>query len=245
MIEVKDLKFSYGKGEKVFFLAVSSFKIEPRETVFLQGPSGCGKSTFLELLSGVLCPSSGKIFFEGVDIANLPEKSRDQIRGTRMGFIFQSFNLMPYLTVMENLTLSMRLQGKTAEAVLRAEAALSALGLMDRRRHFAHELSVGQQQRVAIARSLLHEPRLVLADEPTSALDEQNSELALDYLFSEVKRIGASLILVSHDSSLAPRFDRALQASDFFGSQNHRARPSSGSIVSDGSSETSESRGKL
>jgi putative ABC transport system ATP-binding protein len=219
MLKVEDLKFYYGpsrgKQEDSFSLEVESFHLAPGETLFLQGPSGCGKSTFLELLCGVLLPKSGKIFFRGVDLTELSEKARDQLRGFEMGYVFQSFNLMPYLTVLENLVLPMQLHGKHTDFV-RAKASLQSLGLLDKQNHFACELSVGQQQRVAIARSLLHEPKLILADEPTSALDQINSDQALDFLFSEVKRLGASLILVSHDSQIAYRFDRTLQAAELF-----------------------------
>ena len=215
-VELQGVEFAW--PGKPLLLAIAELRIAAGETVFLRGPSGSGKSTLLGLLGGVLTPQRGTVRVLGTELASLSASARDCFRGEHIGFIFQMFNLIPYLTVRENVMLparfsaarSARLAGITVAA--EAERLLAALGLgaaqlIDRP---VTELSIGQQQRVAAARALLGRPELIVADEPTSALDHDAREAFLRLLLAECKSLRSTLVFVSHDSSLAPQFDRAI-----------------------------------
>ena len=207
-------------GRRSFSLAVERFALDAGACVLLTGPSGSGKSTFLSLLCGILGPQSGRIDILGTDLTRLSAAARDAFRAEHFGIIFQMFNLLPYGSVIDNVLLPLSFAPKrrrraTAKTTAEAEAArlLGRLGLEADLVHgrSASNLSVGQQQRVAAARALIGRPELIVADEPTSALDRDRQIAFLDLLFAETKEAGATLIMVSHDESLAPRFDRVMR----------------------------------
>lgn len=214
-ISLEALRFVWPKGPEV--LNIPSLEIIAGERVFLHGESGSGKSTLLGLFSGVLVPGQGALNVLGVDMVQASGAQRDRLRASDLGVIFQMFNLLPFLSVLQNVTLACqfsperkaRLQGGV-EA--NARDLLGRLGLAEEtllaRR--VGDLSVGQQQRVAVARALLGGPKLVIADEPTSALDGTSRDRFMALLFSEIARLKATLILVSHDEALSGGFDRCL-----------------------------------
>ncbi|WP_447588954.1 ABC transporter ATP-binding protein [Aquipseudomonas campi] len=228
LIELTDLGFAWpGQAE---LLDIPAFTLQPGESLFLKGPSGSGKTTLLGLLGGVQKPNRGQVRLLGSDLATLSAGARDRFRVDHTGYIFQQFNLLPFLSVRENVELPCRFSKSRAQrasqrygSVDQAAASLLAhLGLkaelLDRR---ADSLSIGQQQRVAAARALIGQPELVIADEPTSALDADAREAFLQLLFAECREAGTSLLFVSHDQSLAPLFDRSLSLADL----NRAARP--------------------
>jgi putative ABC transport system ATP-binding protein len=189
--------------------------IEAGEQIALLGQSGSGKSTLLHLLGGLDTPSSGRILFDGVDLAGLGEPARSLWRRRHVGFIYQFFNLIPTLTVLENVLLPLELNG-VAEASARETALdlLAEVGLENRADSWPDRLSGGEQQRVAIVRALIHQPQLVLADEPTGNLDHATGEQALDLLDSLVRAQGRTLILVTHSAEVARRADRIVRLAD-------------------------------
>lgn len=201
-------------------LDIPRFELMPGERVFLKGPSGSGKTTLLGLLGGVYLPKSGRITLLGKDMASMSAAARDHFRADHTGYIFQMFNLLPYLSVVENVTLPCHFSRVRRERALKRHDSLPAaalhllqsLGLNDNALlgRSVNELSIGQQQRVAAARALIGSPELVIADEPTSALDADSREAFLQLLFAECAEAGSSLLFVSHDASLEPLFDRAL-----------------------------------
>jgi len=207
----------FGWPNRTPCLAVDHLEIDAGEFVFLQGASGSGKSTLLGLTSGILEPQTGQVSVLGQDLAGLSGRARDQFRAEHLGVIFQMFNLLPFLGIVENVLLGCQFSAKrraklAGDGRTEALALLEALGLdaaeVASRR--VGDLSVGQQQRVAAARALLGSPELVIADEPTSALDTANRDQFLDVLLSQTRRSGASLIFVSHDGAMAERFDRQI-----------------------------------
>ena len=219
VIAVSDLRFTW-PGRNGFALAIDRFVLPARERLLLIGPSGSGKSTFLGLICGILTPQAGRIEILGTDIAGMSAAARDAYRAEHFGIIFQMFNLLPYGTVIDNVLLPLsfapgRRRRVSAKGAAEQEAVrlLSRLGLAANlvRGPLAARLSVGQQQRVAAARALIGAPELIVADEPTSALDRDRQLAFLDLLFSETSEAGATLIMVSHDESLAPRFDRVMR----------------------------------
>ena len=189
--------------------------VAARETVMVTGPSGCGKTTLVNLLSGLLLADSGTIVVEGQRLAEMSTAEADVFRGNNLGLVFQSFQLLRPLTVLENLLLGARYGRRWhgAEAHQRAERLLEQVGLTDRRFYKASRLSIGEQQRVAVARALINEPPVVLADEPTASLDARNAEAVLDLLLGLCSAQGATLVVVTHNASLAPRFQRQIDAS--------------------------------
>jgi putative ABC transport system ATP-binding protein len=219
LVRVCGVRFAW-PGRNGFVLAIDEFVLPARARLLLIGPSGSGKSTFLGLLCGVLTPQVGSIEVLGRDITRLSASARDAYRAEHIGIIFQMFNLLPYGTVMDNVLLPLsfapgRRRRAAARAPLEQEAArlLGRLGLAADliRGPLAAKLSVGQQQRVAAARALIGAPELIVADEPTSALDRDRQAAFLDLLFGETSAAGATLIMVSHDESLAPRFDSVMR----------------------------------
>ncbi len=195
-----------------------SVAVAPGETVAIVGPSGAGKSTLLHALGGLDQPSLGRVIFKGRDLYALPARERTLIRAKSVGFVFQSFQLLPELDVLENVLLptqtewSMRRQAPGHRE--RAERLLDVVGLAQRRDHMPLELSGGEQQRVALARALMNEPELVLADEPTGNLDSVTGELILQALFALTHERHHTLILVTHNMELAGRCDRIIQLRD-------------------------------
>jgi putative ABC transport system ATP-binding protein len=204
-------------------LDIDEFRVSAGERVFLHGPSGSGKSSMLSLIGGVTLPERGEVRVLGTDLAHLAGAARDRFRAEHLGFVFQLFNLIPYLSALENILLPCRFSptrrgaaaaaggSGPAEARRLAEHLDLAPDLLERP---AAELSVGQQQRVAAARALIGRPQLVIADEPTSALDADRELAFLDLLLSECSASGAAVLLVSHDVRLADRFDRAVALAD-------------------------------
>ena len=194
-------------------LAIATLVLQPGDSVFLRGPSGCGKSTLLSLAAGVLLAGSGTVQLLGRDWAGLSASARDRHRADHLGYIFQQFNLLPYLSVLDNVRLPLRFSARRAQRAADgdAERLLERSGLAHALwQQPAARLSVGQQQRVAAARALIGRPELVIADEPTSALDEPLREAFMDLLLQHCAEAGSALLFVSHDSRLAGRFQRQI-----------------------------------
>jgi len=218
-IELRDVRFGWRAGETT--LQIPQLTIQKGERVFLQGASGSGKTTLLGLIGGVLQPSSGAVEVLGTLLNTLSAGRRDRFRGEHLGFIFQMFNLLPYLSVLENVLLPLRFSSVRHSRVtgqpLPQEAArlVEALGLSDNVLHRSvSELSVGQQQRVAAARALIGRPDILIADEPTSALDADTRSVFLHLLMNECRAHGTTLLFVSHDAALKTLFDRTLNMSE-------------------------------
>ncbi|MCP8464122.1 ABC transporter ATP-binding protein [Pseudomonas sp. ZM23] len=222
LIELDNLGFAWPGQDEL--LDIPSFRLERGESLFLKGPSGSGKTTLLGLLGGVQRPQRGSVRLLGEDIAQMKAARRDHFRVDHTGYIFQQFNLLPFLSVRENVELpchfsrsrAERAKGRHGSVAQAADTLLGHLGLGDRSliERRADSLSIGQQQRVAAARALIGQPELVIADEPTSALDADTREAFLQLLFAECREAGASLLFVSHDQSLATLFDRSLSLAD-------------------------------
>jgi putative ABC transport system ATP-binding protein len=215
MIETSTpLHFAYPSGG--FTLRLSGFHAQSGETVAVVGPSGSGKTTLLSLLSGILVPQSGSAKVDGVVVSDLDEPQRRAFRLTKIGQVFQRVDLLDYLTVEENILLPVLLtgQGVSPERRDRAHDLLKRVGLADKSRRLPGALSQGERQRVGICRALIAKPPVVLADEPTSSLDAASAQSALDLFFSLVKEEGATLVCLTHDSSILPRFDRVVRMSD-------------------------------
>lgn len=197
-------------GEPLTILQDISFSVMPGETVAIVGASGSGKSTLLGLLAGLDVPSSGEIRLEGVALAALDEDERARQRGKLLGFVFQSFQLLPSLNALENVMLPLELAGlKTSTAI--ARTWLERVGLGHRLKHYPKHLSGGEQQRVALARAFAPSPRLVLADEPTGNLDAATGQQIIDMMFELNASQGTTLVLVTHDDSIASRCRRILR----------------------------------
>jgi putative ABC transport system ATP-binding protein len=212
-VELVDLTKSYREGDRehvVLDRAVASIAVGER--VAILGPSGSGKSTLLNLVSGIDLPDGGTVRVDGTDLTALSERDRTLFRRRRLGFVFQFFNLLPTLTVLENLLLPMELKGRVgAEEEARARELLGEVGLADRADTFPDRLSGGEQQRVAVARALVHEPALVLADEPTGNLDQDTGGRVADLLDRLVASRRRTLVVVTHSRALAARMDRVLR----------------------------------
>jgi putative ABC transport system ATP-binding protein len=215
-IDCQRLRFAWPRAE-ADCIHIESFSVAPGEALFLHGPSGCGKSTLLSLLAGVLKPQAGNVELLGTAWSSLSASQRDKRRADHVGYVFQQFNLLPYLSVLDNVLLPCRFSASRAGAATRqagspqaaARALLGAMGLDGTLlQRPATALSVGQQQRVAAARALIGQPELVIADEPTSALDEDRRERFVDVLLAACRQARSALVFVSHDRSLAARFDR-------------------------------------
>lgn len=212
-VRADGLTFGYAGGPAV--IDVPEFTIGRGERVFLHGPSGSGKTTLLGLVAGVLRPPPGTLFVLDKDVGALSSPARDRLRASHIGYVFQMFNLIPYLNVRDNIALPVRInaerrsrmQGSLDEAVADAAAHLGIEELLGEK---VTRLSVGQQQRVAAARALLGAPELIIADEPTSALDTDRRHAFLELLFRSVEDAGSTLLFVSHDLGLADEFDRSL-----------------------------------
>ena len=219
ILDIKNVCFRW-KNSGSLLLNLPEFKIEKHEHVFLQGPSGSGKSTLLGLVGGILVSESGTLKVLGQDIKNLSRSGRDSFRVDHIGFIFQLFNLLPYLSIEENVMLPLSFSSIRAKRAGRtkidqfkeAKRLLKSLALEEQlaNKSPVTELSVGQQQRVAAARALIGNPELIIADEPTSALDADLRHSFLELLFSECKKAGSTLLFVSHDSTLSELFNRKI-----------------------------------
>src|SRR5207244_1937447 len=187
-----------------------TFDVPSRQFVAVMGPSGSGKSTLLGLIAGLDSPTSGSILIDGQDITSLREDELAQLRGKKLGFVFQSYYLIPTLTAMENVILPMEFNGAANGAAGRAEHLLESVGLIDRRDHYPVQLSGGEQQRVALARAFMMKPSVLLADEPTGNLDSTNGRHVLELLIRLNKEEGTTLVLVTPDEQLASHAERRI-----------------------------------
>lgn len=215
VISIRDLKFGYAQSQQTqLVLDIAALDFAKGETVFLFGSSGSGKTTLLEILAGVLKENSGTIQYLKNDFHLLSQIQRDQFRSENIGYIFQQFNLIPYLTVKENIRLPFLFNNKKIDETFYL-TLLEELGLRKIENQLAQNLSVGQQQRVAAARAMIIKPQVILADEPTSALDYDHREKFLNLIFDLVRQIQATLIFVSHDRSIMHLFNRQIELSQF------------------------------
>ncbi|MBY0555282.1 ABC transporter ATP-binding protein [bacterium] len=209
-IEIRNLKFSYGLTE---ILDIPALTIAEGEIVFLNGPSGSGKSTLLELIAGILKSQSGSVNVCGHNLSEMNPGQLDHFRAQNVGYIFQSFNLIPYLSVLENIQLPFLFQKNQLDEKELLHLVKS-LGLIDYLGRAVSQLSVGQQQRVAVARALIKKPKLILADEPTSALDYNHRENFLKILFNLCRLHKTSVLFVSHDLTMSKLFDRTVSLTE-------------------------------
>ena len=192
-----------------------SFRVAPGEFVALVGPSGSGKTTMLSILAALLEPTSGQVLIDGEDLSRMSERQRVRIRRAKIGFTFQSNNLIPYLTARENVEFMLRLNGRAGKpGRLRAEELLARLGLADRLNNLPAQMSGGQQQRVAIARALIHNPSVVLADEPTASLDTERAFQVVETFANLIHENERAGIMVTHDLRMCRYVDRVLQMRD-------------------------------
>lgn len=213
-IEAKGLSKIYGTGEnQVVALDCVNLEIASCDFISIMGPSGSGKSTLLHLLSGLDKPTSGSLSYDGKDIYSLSDKELSAFRRQRIGFIFQQFNLLPVLTAKENIIMPLLLDKKQPDEAYLTQIA-QLLGIEDRLFHLPHELSGGQQQRVAIARALIAKPDIIFADEPTGNLDSKSGGEVMNMLNGIWKKMGKTLVIITHDSRIAHMADRQFMIVD-------------------------------
>jgi putative ABC transport system ATP-binding protein len=214
IVQVRDLSMRLtGGGRSVTILDGVTLDVQEQEVLAVTGPSGSGKSTLLGLIAGLDRPTSGSIAIDGVDITRLDEDALARLRRDTIGFVFQSFHLIPTLTAAENVALPLELAGH-ASASRRAAELLDAVGLSDRGRHYPAQLSGGEQQRVALARAVALRPRLLLADEPTGNLDTTTGAQIIELLLGLRKEFEATLVFVTHDHALTNHADRVVRLRD-------------------------------
>lgn len=216
MIELNHLEFTYPNGE--FCLTVPECSIRQFEKVAVIGPSGSGKTTLLNLIAGIAVPQNGSVDVDGITVSSRSDKLRRDFRIRRIGFVFQDFELLDYLNVMDNILHPYRITSAlklNAEVRARARALAEAMGIAGKLKRHANDLSQGEKQRAAICRALLTQPALILADEATGNLDPVNKTRILDLLFESVDAHQATLLAVTHDHELLDRFDRVIDFQDF------------------------------
>jgi len=212
-IAIKDLRFSWPRSSEPM-LVINDWQLRQGQRLFLYGRSGSGKSTLLNLIAGILEPQQGNIEIDGNNIAQLGARQRDQFRAKNVGIIFQQFNLIPYLSVVDNVRLGQTFSGSVYEHE-RLVQLIEKLGLPpDILQQQANQLSVGQQQRVAVIRALYHQPKLIIADEPTSALDAETRDEFIQLLLEQSTDNNSTVLFVSHDKNLARHFDQQLDLDD-------------------------------
>ena len=213
LLEISSLKKSFRGPEGLqAIVEVPRFELADKAQAALAGESGSGKTTLLHLIAGILAPDAGSIKLNGSELATLSEGERDRVRAQNIGYIFQTFNLLPGYTCLENVLLGMSFGPGTDRAF--AEQLLKRVGLGDRLNHYPRQLSTGQQQRVAVARALANRPKLVLADEPTGNLDHANAREALKLIRETCRENDAALLLVSHDRDTLAGFESVVQLAD-------------------------------
>ena len=210
LIKLRDLKVSYTVAGKPFdVLSVPEWTLELAQQVALAGPSGCGKTTFLHVLSGLLSPTQGTVEVCGHKLESLKEFDLDRFRARNIGYIFQSFNLLQGYTALENVLLGMSFSDNKSGRE-HAASLLERVGLASRMKHHPSQLSIGEQQRVAVARSLANKPKLILADEPTGSLDPENSRAVTDLIREVCSEEQCTLVLVSHEREVVSRFEQVI-----------------------------------
>ncbi len=209
MLEIRNLKKSYAEpsGNRLLIIDIPQLDIAQAEQVVLRGESGGGKTTLLHLISGIVAADSGSIRLDGTELTKFSEATRDRIRADKMGYVFQTFNLLPAFTALENVRLGMTFARKKMSAE-RAKELLHKVGLSDRMHYLPSQLSVGQQQRVAVARSLANKPRLLLADEPTANVDPSNQKRIIDLIQNVCREESVAILMVTHSDEIAHRFER-------------------------------------
>jgi len=216
VIAIRELEFHYGTGE--FRLEIPRLDVPDGESAAFIGPSGSGKTTLLNLVAGIVAPARGTIDLDGVDVASLPDRRRRELRVTRIGLVFQEFELLEYLNVLDNILLPYRINSALdldGGVRQRAERLAADVGIIDKLRRYPRQLSQGERQRVAVCRAVLPQPTLLLADEPTGNLDPANKGRVLDILFDYAGRTETTLITVTHDHDLLERFDRIVDFKEF------------------------------
>jgi putative ABC transport system ATP-binding protein len=207
MIRLEQLRFAYNGSADV--LRLDAFALEAESNILIVGPSGCGKTTLLHLIAGLLLPTHGSVVVDGQDLSALSPPARDRFRGRHIGIVLQQFHLLPTLTAMQNLLVAQSIAGLPVNRAA-AAAMLKALGVEERIDAYPHQLSVGQQQRIAIARALVNRPRLLLADEPTSNLDDEACAAVADLLLGATQQHAVSLVVATHDTRLKSKIPRQL-----------------------------------
>ncbi|NBV45902.1 MAG: ABC transporter ATP-binding protein [Planctomycetia bacterium] len=216
VIELSGVRKSFPQpeGGRVAILDIDALSIPAGEQLALEGSSGSGKSTLLNVIAGILRPDSGSVRIDGIDITRLAEPQRDRLRADKLGLVFQSFNLLPGFTALENVLVAMSF-GSDRPDRQRASALLAAVGLSHRLHHRPAQLSTGQQQRVAVARALANRPRVVLADEPTASVDAAHQAQVIDLLRGTCTDQGVALVVVTHAAEVAAAFPRRLRLEQF------------------------------
>ncbi len=214
-IECQEITYTWPQAKSTT-INIESFYVEKSDRLFIYGTSGSGKSTFLNLIAGLLSADSGQIRILDQSIIKMSDRQKDRFRSKHIGFVFQQFNLIPYLSVEDNIVLPAKIAGinnvtSTNRARFLVEALLLDANLLSQR---ADQLSIGQQQRVAVARALINEPEILIADEPTSALDEESKDEFMDLLLKTQQRTGTTIIFVSHDKGLMKHFDKTLSMTE-------------------------------
>jgi putative ABC transport system ATP-binding protein len=216
VIELLNVRKSFAMpgGDTVAVLDIESFAVADGEHCALEGQSGSGKSTLLHVISGIMRPDAGRVLVDTIDLFQLDEARRDRVRADKLGLVFQQFNLLPGFTALENVLVAMTFgSGRPDRA--RATALLGAVGLSHRLHHKPAELSIGQQQRVAVARALANRPRVILADEPTASIDAAHQQQVIDLLRDTCAGQGVALVVVTHAPEVAEQFPRRLRLEDF------------------------------
>lgn len=216
MLQISDLKKAYSlpDGTKLPVLDVPQFQLDAGEQVVLVGESGGGKTTLLHCIAGILAPDSGKITIDAIEMTKLSEAGRDRVRAAKLGYVFQTFNLLAGFTALENVRLGMTFASGKHD-VGRATELLDRVGLSDRLHHKPAGLSVGQQQRVAVARALANRPRLLLADEPTANIDPGNQQVIIDLIRECCREENIALLMVTHSTQVSEQFQRVVSLADF------------------------------
>jgi putative ABC transport system ATP-binding protein len=216
MIALRGIRFAYPRGG--FCLTIPEFQLERGERVAVVGPSGTGKTTLLNLIAGIAQPQEGRVEFDGQDVTAMSDRERRGLRARNIGFVFQDFALLDYLTARENILYPYRIAAGArldAEARARADRLAEACGLSGKLGRRPGTLSQGEQQRVALCRALVRQPKLILADEATGNLDPANKTAILDLLFARAEEANSTLLAVTHDHDLLPRFDRVIDFAEF------------------------------
>ena len=215
MINIKDMRKIYSNGKlELEAIKKVSFHIKKGEFVAIMGPSGSGKSTIMNILGCLDKPTSGEYYLDGVDVSDLDDDDLSRIRNDKIGFVFQSFNLLSKLTALENVMLPLMYAGiKKKERIKKSKKALESVGLSNRIHHLPNELSGGQRQRVAIARSLVNEPSIIMADEPTGNLDSKSEEEILK-IFKDLNKNGTTIAMVTHEPNIADHCKRIIRFKD-------------------------------